>query len=93
MKCKICGLEISEDFKCKVPKYDENGKSTLFDYAHPCCWKLYSQFKRHAEKYNKNNMICFAADMVYKALNPESTMCTPNALYIKIESELEVWEK
>lgn len=38
-------------------------------------------------------MICFAADMVHKALNPNSAMCTSNALYIKIESELEKWEK
>lgn len=23
MKCKICDLEIPEDFKCKIPKYDK----------------------------------------------------------------------
>lgn len=37
MKCKICDLEIPEDFKCKIPKYDKNGKPTLFDYVHPGC--------------------------------------------------------
>lgn len=43
--------------------------------------------------FNKNEIVNFTAKCVWEALNPKSTMCVPNAMYIKIEQLLEEYLK
>lgn len=43
--------------------------------------------------FNKNDIVNFTAKCVWEALNPKSTMCVPNAMYIKIEQLLEEYLK
>lgn len=76
-------LDWAQGFLDKDAEYDELNKLR----------KENAELKEYIEKYNKHSMTCFAADMVYKALNPKSTMCTPNCVYIKMEAELENWSK
>ena len=38
--------------------------------------------------FGRNDVVKFTAKCVWEALNPESKMCIPNAMYIKIEELL-----
>lgn len=43
--------------------------------------------------YNKNDLIDFAANVLYYTANPESKMSVPNAAYLKAEKMFESWSK
>lgn len=39
----------------------------------------------------KTLFVIFAGDMVYKALNPDSKMNTPNMMYVALEMKFDEW--
>lgn len=47
----------------------------------------------YTNRYSRNRMVNFCAHVVHKLANPESTMCVPNAIFIKVEEMLNEWEK
>lgn len=44
------------------------------------------------QNYNYNEVIEFAGECVYRALNPESKMTVPNMVYIAVEKKLDAFE-
>ena len=43
--------------------------------------------------YNKNDLIDFAANVLYYTANPGSKMSVPNDAYIKAERMFDTWSK
>lgn len=52
------------------------------------CRKEIEKAKKEHLIFTKNEIVNFTSKCVWEALNPESKMCVPNAMFIKIEELL-----